>query len=128
MYQIYKTKSFTRWASKAGLTDLVLIDAVIEMVAGLVDADLGGGVVKKRVAQPGHGKRGSARTLLATNFGDRWIFVYGFEKNERSNINSKELAALKLLASDLLALDAGQLSEAVAGKALIEVKNDTTKN
>lgn len=63
------------------------------MQAGLIDADLGGCVVKKRVALPGRGKSGGARTLVATNKDNRWFFVFGFKKNERTNINKKELEA-----------------------------------
>lgn len=91
----------------------------------MVDAELGSGIVKKRVALPGHGKRGSTRTLLATNRNDRWIFVYGFEKNERSNISDKELEALKNLADDLLSLTKSQIALAVEEGALLEVQHET---
>ncbi|MCU0754187.1 MAG: type II toxin-antitoxin system RelE/ParE family toxin [Xanthomonadales bacterium] len=66
---------------KTALSDAALAEAVREMIAGLIDADLGGGVVKKRVRLPGHGKRGSTRTMVATNRDDRWFFVFGFAKN-----------------------------------------------
>ncbi|HEY4745430.1 MAG TPA: type II toxin-antitoxin system RelE/ParE family toxin [Desulfuromonadaceae bacterium] len=125
MQMIYKTRHFNRWARKAELTDRALCRAVAEIRQGLVDADLGGGIIKKRVALPGHGKRGSTRTLLATNRNDRWIFVYGFEKNERANISDNELEALKLLAVDLLALTESQISEAVSKGALLEVPYET---
>lgn len=125
---ILKTRHFHRWARKAGLSDKALSDAVIEMVNGLIDADLGGGIVKKRVALPGHGKRGSTRTLLATNRDDRWIFVFGFEKNERTNISNRELEALKLLAGDLLSLSAEQVAAAVDSGHLLEVSNETRQN
>ena len=92
-----------------------------EMVAGLIDADLGGGVVKKRVGLSGRGKRGGARTLVATNRGTRWFFVFGFEKNERSNISDGELEALQSLAADLLARTAVQLELAVADGTLQEI-------
>lgn len=72
------------------------------MGQGLIDADLGGGVIKKRVALPGRGKSGSTRILVATNKGDRWFFVFGFEKNELGNISAKELDALQKIAADLL--------------------------
>lgn len=65
---------------KTDLTDQALCQAVTEMSQGLIDADLGGGVVKKRVGLAGRGKRGGIRTLIATNKGSRWFFVYGFEK------------------------------------------------
>ena len=69
---------------KTELTNQSLCLAVAEMAAGLIDADLGGGVVKKRIALPGRGKSGSTRTLVATNKGTRWFFLYGFEKNDRA--------------------------------------------
>ncbi len=122
---IYKTRHFNRWARKAGLSDQALCRAVTEIRQGLVDADLGGGIIKKRIAMPGHGKRGSTRTLLATNRNDRWVFVFGFEKNERANISDNELEALKLLADDLLALTETQISKAVGKGTLLEVRNET---
>jgi len=122
---IYKTRHFNRWARKADLPDQALCRAVMEIRQGLVDADLGGGIIKKRIALPGHGKRGSTRTLLATNRNDRWVFVYGFEKNERGNISDNELESLKLLADDLLALTESQISEAVSKGSLLEVPYET---
>jgi hypothetical protein len=98
------------------------------MSNGLIDADLGGGVVKKRIALPGQGKRGSTRTLLATNRDDRWIFVFGFEKHDRTNVTVKELEALKLLAGDLLALNAAQIAEAVDRGNLLEVSHEACES
>jgi hypothetical protein len=121
---VMKTRHFHRWAKKAGLLDKSLLSAVSEMIKGLIDADLGGGVLKKRVALPGKGKSGSTRTLLATNRNDRWIFVAGFEKNERANISAKELEALKMLAEDLLALSPAQINEALDSGALLEVLDE----
>ncbi len=95
------------------MSDEALCRAVSEIRRGLVDADLCGGIIKKRVALAGHGKRGSTRTLLATNRNDRWIFVFGFEKNERANISDNELEVLRLLADDLLSLTDSQISEAM---------------
>jgi hypothetical protein len=125
MHMIYKTRHFNRWARKADLPDQALYRAVVEIRQGLVDADLGGGLIKKRIALPGHGKRGSTRTLLATNRNDRWVFVFGFEKNERANISDNELEALKHLADDLLALTEIQITEAVNKGSLMEVLYET---
>ncbi|HBA73612.1 MAG: hypothetical protein A2X82_00550 [Geobacteraceae bacterium GWC2_55_20] len=122
---IFKARHFNRWARKANLPDSLLCQAVTEIRHGLIDADLGGGIIKKRVALPGHGKRGSARTLLATNRNDRWVFVYGFEKNERSNISANELEALKQLADDLLVLTEAQIFAAVNKGSLLEVPYET---
>jgi hypothetical protein len=120
---IYKTWQFDKWAGKEGLTDAALLTAVAEMERGLIDADLGGYVVKKRVALPGRGKSGGARTLLAYRLGDRAFFVYGYAKNERDNIDDKELKALKRLAAVYLGFDAAQLARALTEGNLIEVSH-----
>lgn len=109
---------------KTDLTDQALCAAVAEMSLGLVDADLGGGVVKKRVGLAGRGKRSGARTLVATNKGSRWFFVFGFEKNERANISADELAALQEIAADLLARTEHALNAAVRDGALQEICHD----
>ena len=124
MKRVFKTRYFTRWMRKTELTNSALCEAVAEMVQGLVDADLGGGVVKKRVALPGRGKSGGARTLVATNKGNRWFFVFGFEKNDRANISDQELEALQDLAQDLLARTGAQLDLAVQTSALEEICHD----
>ena len=118
---IAKTKYFTKWAKQAGVADEALLQAVTEMGHGLVDADLGGGLVKKRVALRGQGKRSGSRTIVATNKRNKWIFIFGFEKNERGNITVKELEALQSLAKDLLGLSELQLQIYIESGRLIEV-------
>ncbi len=122
--QVFKTKWFQKWAAKEGLGDEALLSAINEMANGLIDADLGGHVVKKRVALPGRGKRGSLRTLVAFKLEDKVFFIYGFAKNERANINQKELKALKLLAEQLLSYTPAALAKAAKAGELIEVVND----
>ena len=124
MRRVFKTRHFHRWMRKSGLTDAALCRAVTEMAKGLIDADLGGGLVKKRIGLAGRGKRGGVRTLLATNKHDRWFFVFGFEKNERANINDDELDALLNLASDLLARNSRQLEQAIDDGSLQEICHD----
>jgi hypothetical protein len=109
---------------KTELSDEALCSAVVEMAQGLIDADLGGGMVKKRVGVSGRGKRGGARTLVATNKRNRWFFVYGFEKNDRANISDDELEALKELAEQLLARTGKQLTEALNDGTLSEICHD----
>ncbi|MFT4246759.1 MAG: type II toxin-antitoxin system RelE/ParE family toxin [Pseudomonas sp.] len=120
----FKTRHFQRWMRKTALSDSDLRKAVLEMAAGLIDADLGGGVVKKRIGLAGRGKRGGARTLVATNKDNRWFFVFGFEKNERDNIGDDELQALQDYAADLLARTSAQLDAAVADGTLLEITDD----
>ena len=118
----FKTKAFAKWASGEGLGDHALPAAVAEIEQGLIDAKLGGHVVKKRVALPGRGKRGSTRTLVAFRQGDKAFFIYGFAKNERANVNDKELRALKLLATELLNYAAPDLAKATMTGELIEIE------
>lgn len=121
---IYTTRWFDRWARTQGLTAASLCAAVRELQAGLVDADLGGGLFKKRIGRPGRGKSGGYRTLVATNKGDRWVFVYGFQKNERGNIDRDEEEALKGLAAQLLSLTASAISQAKQAGELIAIEVD----
>jgi hypothetical protein len=121
---VYKTRWFDRWARKEGLASASLCAAVQEMMQGLVEADLGGGLVKKRIGRPGQGKSGGYRTLVVTNKGSRWVFVFGFPKNERSNIDKDETEALKKLAAHLLTLTPQALVKAETAGELIEVDCD----
>ncbi len=91
------------------------------MRAGLYEVDLGGGLLKKRIARPGHGKSAGYRTLVATNKGNKWFFVFGFPKNVRSNIDKDEEESLKKLASHLLSLSPAALTTAERAGELMEV-------
>jgi hypothetical protein len=121
--RIFKTRHFTKWMRKSGLNDDLLVQAVTEMQQGLIDANLGSGLFKKRIGIAGRGKRGGVRTLVATNKDDRWFFVYGFEKYVVDNISSKAVAGLQDLASDLLSLDDSQLNVAVEKEVIEEIGN-----
>jgi hypothetical protein len=123
--QVYKTRTFARWVSKITISDAELLVAVEEVSLGLIDAQLGGSLVKKRVALNGKGKRSGGRTLIATNLKDRWVFLYGFEKNERENITLSELTALRELAKTYIELGEDQLNNALMSGELVEVKHDT---
>lgn len=125
--EIFKTKTFARWARKEGLKDTILRNAVDEMQAGLVDANLGGGLVKKRVARTGSGKSGGHRTLLATNLRDRWVFLYGYSKNERDNVDDDELRALKRIAQAYLGMEEELLDRLLDAGELIEVDDGESK-
>lgn len=122
--RVFKNKSFGRFARKARLTDAGLCEAVRSAERGLIDADLGGGVIKQRVARPGGGKSGGFRTIVLFRAGARAFFVHGFAKNEQDNIRDDELAAFKLLATQLLAYDDPALAKAIAAGVLTEVVLD----
>ena len=120
---IYKTKWFSRWARKEGLSDQVLREAVREMQDGLYEANLGGNLVKKRIARSGKGKSGGFRTLVATAFAGRWFFIYGFAKSARDNIDPDEEASLKKLAEVLLEMPPAALGKALDTGELKEVED-----
>jgi len=124
MPRIFKERSFSRWMRKTELTDALLVGAVEEMVRGLVNADLGGGVLKKRIALPGRGKSGSARTILVTNRDTRWIFLFGYEKNEKDTLTHEELAAAKEYATVALGWTEAQIAEKVRRQTLEEIHHE----
>ncbi len=119
-----QNKPFARLARKAGLDDEVLRQAVEAAERGLVDADLGGGVIKQRVARQGGGKSGGFRTIVLLRHGERAFFVHGFAKSDLGNIRADELAAFRMLASHLLAYDDAALAAAVEAGALMEIMSD----
>lgn len=118
---MFKTRTFGRWSRKTGIGDELLCAAVEEMEQGLIDADLGGRVFKKRIPVPGRGKRGGARTIIGSNLRDRWFFLFGFEKKDRETISARELGALQTIGNGLLALDPKLLDKAVAQSELEEI-------
>jgi hypothetical protein len=119
--RIFRNKSFTRFAKKAGLDDVALLKAVDDAERGLIDARLGGGVIKQRVARAGKGKSGSFRAIILYKAHRLAIFVYGFAKKDKDNVEQNELAALKLLASEMLSYDDREIAKALESGTLIEV-------
>jgi hypothetical protein len=122
--RIFKTKLFARFARRERIKDGALCEAVERAEKGLVDADLGGGVIKQRIAREGQGRSGGYRTLLAFRSKDRTVFVYGFAKSDRDNIDDQELVVVREVAASWLAADAKMLELALAQGLLIEVEND----
>ena len=117
----FKVKTFERWMRKVGLTDAMLRVAIEEMSRGLIDASLGGHLVKKRVARTGFGKRGGYRTIVAKKADRHWFFLFGFEKNERSNIDQVELRVLQEIGETLLAFTEAELNGALQSGELLEI-------
>ena len=119
--RVFKNKAFARFARKARISDAVLCEAIANATRGLIDADLGGGVLKQRIARQGGGKSGGFRTIILFRIHVRAFFVHGFAKNEQDNIRDDELAAFRLLAAELMAYDDTALASAIANGTLMEV-------
>jgi len=97
--RVFVTKQFNRFARSERMSDAKLCEAIERAEDGLIDADLGGGLIKQRVARPGQGRSGGFRTVIAYRRLGRAVFLHGFAKNERDNIAADDLARLKKLAA-----------------------------
>lgn len=119
--RIFKNRWFVRFARREKLNDTILKKAIVDAEHGVVDADLGGNIIKQRIARSGQGKSGGYRTIIVFKKADKAFFVYGFSKSNRENINKDELAGFKQSAKELLSLSDEQINALVEKGALTEV-------
>lgn len=120
----FKTKSFARYASREGIPDAALCDAARRAGGGQIDADLGGGVIKQRIARKGKGRSGGFRVIVLFRRGYRSFFVYGFAKSGRENLRRDELKAFRLLADGMLGMDEAGVEAALSNGTITEVVCD----
>jgi hypothetical protein len=120
--RLFKTRTLAKFARQNGIRDASLVAAIENAMRGLVDADLGGHIVKQRVARPGQGKRGGFRMLIGLR-PDLAIFLFGFAKNERENIDDDQLKDLRELAASWFAADEKTIAQALKDGSLLEVQN-----
>jgi hypothetical protein len=121
---IFKTRSFARFARKERIADDALREAIARAERGTLDADLGGGVIKQRVARPGEGRSGGFRVLIAFRAADRSVFIFGFAKSDQDNIGPGELRSLRKAAAEMLSWNDQQVAAMVASGAWIEVEDE----
>ena len=122
--RVFVTKVFARFARKERLDERRLCEAIERAERGSIDADLGGNVIKQRVARPGGGRSGGTRTVIAYRAKYRSVFLYGFAKSDRDNIDDRELADLKKLAKYLLSYSDTDIAVALAQSELTELAYD----
>ena len=122
--RVFATKEFARFARKERIGSSQLCEAVCRSESGLIDADLGGGVIKQRVARQGQGRSGGYRTIIAFRSGNRSVFMYGFAKNRKANLSDDELEVYRRLASVFLKADAAVIQRLVDAGELKEVECD----
>lgn len=120
--KIFKSKWFQRFARKEGIEDAALREAVRRAEKGQIDADLGGGVIKQRIARPGQGKSKGYRTIIFFGHGDKAFFMYGFAKSRQANIDDNEQAQFKEAAKYVLQLTPKQLSVLLQRGDFVEVE------
>jgi len=121
--RIFKTKWLVRYARRQRIDDASLKEAIERADRGLIDADLGGGIIKQRVARAGQGRSGGHRMLVAYRASPA-VFLYAFAKNERDNIDPDELLTLREIGAAWLAVDAQHIAQAIERGILQEVVND----
>lgn len=116
MKHFYLTKEFARLARRSGLPDNGLLEAIDRAEDGIIDADLGSGLIKQRVARPGKGRSGGFRTILAYRRGKRAVFLHMFAKARQANLSPVELETYQDLAKALDLLGDAQLDELVQAR------------
>ena len=119
--RVFKTKQFARFLVQEGISEVLLCEAVNRAITGLIDADLGGSVIKQRIAREGQGRSSGYRSIVLFRRDDRAIFAYGFAKNARQNIGQSELKAFRKLAEVILAFDGKELQAAINNGTITEV-------
>lgn len=112
-----------RFARTSGIDDALLVEAIERAERGLIDADLGGGVIKQRIGRPGQGRSGGYRTIIAIRSGDRAFFVFAFAKNERDNIHQSDLRNLRDVAAKWFATDPSDIARAIEAGEIEEITN-----
>jgi hypothetical protein len=120
--RVFKTKAFARFSNQEGITDEALCDAIRQAEKALIDADLGGGVIKQRLARKGQGKSGGYRSIVLFRRGERAFFAYGFAKKDQANIRADELKAFRKLAGVMLGLDDESLAAALKNGTIVEIR------
>lgn len=123
--RIFKTKWISRFARKSRISDELMIAAIRRAERGLIDADLGGGVIKQRVGREGQGRSGGYRMLIAFRVGDRAFLIYAFAKNDIGNVEPELLRDLKKYAALLLDMDDERLSLALGDGEIEEFSDDS---
>lgn len=122
--RIYKNRWFAKFASREMISDTALVEAVQQADAGLIDADLGSGLLKLRVARDGGGKSGGYRTLLFFRQSDRAVFAFGFAKSGKANLDAVELRTFRKAAKIILGLTQAQIDAEVDAGRLFEVNGN----
>jgi hypothetical protein len=125
--QIFKTKGVARFARHEQITDASLKTAISRAARGLIDANLGGGLIKQRVARPGEGLSGGFRMIVAYRAAHRAVFLYGFAKNDQDNISDDECQTLRLIGANWLAASDETLRQALNDGDLLEIAHDDEK-
>lgn len=120
--RVFKTKWFTKFARKESMADDKLVEAIREIENGLIDADYGGGLIKKRIAREGGGKSGGYRTLIAYRTETISLFLYGFAKSDAESFEDNDVKEFKIFTREFLGYSEAQIASAIDKGAIEEVE------
>lgn len=122
--RVFKTKVFSKFAKKENISDIALMEAVERAEKGLIDADIGGHIIKQRIKREGQGRSSGYRVLVAARLKKRYVFILGFAKNEKDNLSEDELETAKDIACGWLNADAKQINFSLTEGELKEIKHE----
>lgn len=120
---VYLTKWMSRYIRREKIPCVDLLAAIERAEHGSIDANLGGGLIKQRIARKGKGRSGGFRTIIAYRRGQRAFFIFGFAKSERGNIGRDELASAREIGAILINAREDMLARKVAEGELEEITN-----
>ena len=121
--QVFKTRRFARFARQERIANATLLEAIARAERGLIDSDLGGGLIKQRVARQGQGRSGGYRVIVAYRAKAKAILLFGFAKNNRENITPDELVFLRELSENWLAAGAARIQKEIEAGNLKEIED-----
>jgi hypothetical protein len=122
--RIFLTRGVVRFARRQRIAGASLSEAIERAERGTIDADLGGGIIKQRVARPGQGRSGGFRMVVAYRAAERAVFLFAFAKSDRGNIDDDELEALRTIGANWLAASAELVGQAIEDGDLKEIEYD----
>ena len=122
LVRVFKTTAFQKFAFRENVSDASLKDAIERAEAGSIDANLGGGLIKQRVARRGAGRSGGYRTIIIFRTDTRAVFVFGFAKSQRANLEKRENDVFKKAAKLVLAFSEDDMNSEVASGRMIEIE------
>lgn len=117
----YMLRDFAKWAKRAGLSAEVLRGVLDEMERGLVGDRLGANIYKKRIGLAGRGKRGGVRSIVIFRQAELGVFLYGYAKNEKDDLEPYEEEALRSFASGFVRLTPREREARLVSGALVRL-------
>lgn len=122
--KIFVTKTCAREARRLKIGSPELCGAGESVERGAVDADLGGGMIKQRIARPNAGRSGGFRAIILNLHDNRLLFVDIYAKSRLDNISKRDMAAYRALSKFIRNLSEEKFSDMLKNGSIVEVRCD----